>query len=242
MADILNDIKVYLYENYLTDNPNDLTARVSSERSVGIRDLCRSAVNRAKAPTTPEAMEHNVRLFLDEMAFQLKNGFSINAEYFTANAQVRGVFESKTDKFDPAKHSILFRFNQGDLLRKELPNIKVQVMGMGDTGIVISHVQDKKSGSVNDLITPGGALKIRGGKLKIVGENPDVGVSFENENGVAEKVNQQDVIVNNPSELIVEIPQLPAGKYRLVVCNQYAVGTLLKEPRTTVYDKILTVS
>ena len=89
MADILNDIKVYLYENYLTENPNDLTARVSSERGVGIRDLCLSAVNRAKAPTSPEAMEHNVRLFLSEMAFQLKNGYSINAEYFTANVQVR---------------------------------------------------------------------------------------------------------------------------------------------------------
>ena len=242
MSDILNFLKVYLYENFLTDDPNDLTAKVISERSVGIADLCHSAVNRAKAPTTAEAMEHNVRLFLDEMAFQLKNGFSINTGYFTANAQIRGVFESKTDKFDPAKHSILFRFNQGDLLRKEIPNIHVQVMGMGETGIVISHVQDKKTGSVNDLLTPGGTLRIRGGKLKIAGDSPDVGVAFENENGVSTKVEPQDVIVNNPSELIVEIPQLAPGSYRLAITTQYSGSNLLKTPKTNVYEKVLTVN
>ena len=153
------------------------------------------------------------------------------------------MFESKTDKFDPAKHSILFRFNQGDLLRKEIPNIHVQVMGMGETGVVISHVQDKKTGSVNDLLTPGGTLRIRGGKLKIAGDSPDVGVAFENESGVATKVEPRDVIVNNPSELIVEIPQMALGKYRLTVCNQYnGTGTLLKTPRICVYEKVLTVA
>jgi hypothetical protein len=49
------------------------------------------------------------------------------------------------------------------------------------------------------------------------------------------------MIVNNPSELIVHIPQLAAGKYRLVISTQYAVSKLLKEPRKAVYDKILTV-
>ena len=242
-SSILNFIKVYLYYNYLTDNPNDLTARVISERSVGVAELCQSAVNRAKAPTTPEVMEHNVRLFLDEMVFQLKNGFAINTGYFTANAQVRGVFESKTDKFDPAKHSVLFRFNQGDVLRKEIPNVSVQVMGMGDTGVVISHVQDKKTGSVNDLLTPGGALRIRGGKLKIAGDHPDVGISFESESGALVRVEPRDVIVNNPSELIVEIPQMAPGKYRLTVCTQYnATAALLKTPRICVYEKVLTVA
>ena len=76
---------------------------------------------------------------------------------------------------------VLFRFNQGDTLRKEIPNIAVQVMGVGEIGIIISHVVDQKTGSVNDLLTPGGTLKIRGGKLKIAGDHPDAGVIFEDE-------------------------------------------------------------
>lgn len=242
MDSVINSIKVRLYDNYLTDDPNDYSAKVISERTVGISEISRTAVNRAKAPTTVEALEHNVNIFLKEMAFQLMNGYAVNTGYFTAVAQVRGVFNGKTENFDPQKHSILFRFNQGETLRREIPNVNVQVLGVGESGIVISHVVDKKTGSVNDLMTPGGTLKIKGGKLKIVGENPNVGVFFEDEKGAAIKVEARDLIVNNPSELIVEIPALAPGKYQLVICNQYTVSaTLLKEPRTAVFEKVLTV-
>jgi hypothetical protein len=241
MKDVHPKIKVNLYENYLTDDPNCLTAKVISERTLNTKEICQTAVKRGGAPSTAEAMEHNVKLFLKEMTYQLKGGFGINTEYFTASTQVRGAFKNRNEKFDPNKHSVLFRFNQGVLLRKELSDIEVQVMGMGEVGIIISHVVDVKTGSVNDLITPGGTLKIRGGKLKIVGDNPQVGVSFEDEAGNAVQVDERDIIVNKPSELLVHIPELNAGRYQLTICNQYSVGALLKEPRTTVYEKILTV-
>ena len=241
MEEVLHRIKVNLYENYLTDNPNDYSAKVISERTLNIKEICRTAVGRGGAPSTAEAMEHNVSLFLKEMSYQLMDGYSVNTGYFTANAQVRGVFDSRSETFDPAKHSILFRFNQGDLLRKEIPNVKVQIMGVGESGIVISHVVDSKTGSVNDLLTPGGTLKIKGGKLKIAGENPQVGLSFEDEAGGSVKVDERDLIVNKPSELIVHIPALPAGKYQLVICTQFSGGIQLKEPRTLVYETILSV-
>jgi len=241
MDSVKNNIKVRLFENFLTDDPNDLTARVVSERTLGIGEIARTAVNRAKAPTTVEALEHNVNIFLREMAFQLMNGFAINTGFFTASAQVRGVFGNRAERFNPQKHAVLFRFNQGETLRRQLPNINVEVLGMGETAIMISHVVDKKTGSVNDLITPGGVLKIRGGRLKIVGDNPEVGVHFEDEAGNSYKVEERDLIVNNPSQLMVQVPALPAGRYQLVIRNQYAVGAMLREPRTTVYERVLTV-
>ena len=239
--DVLHKVRVNLYENYLTDNPNDLSAKVISERTLTPKEICNTAVKRGGAPSTAEAMEHNVMLFLKEMAYQLMDGYSINTGYFTANVQIRGVFENSKENFDPKKHSILFRFNQGELLRKEIPNVEVQIMGMGDSSIVISHVVDKKTGSVNDLLTPGGVLKIRGGKLKIVGDSPKIGVFFEREDGDIIRVKDNDIIVNNPSELMVEIPDLKRGiGYKLIICNQYSVGAILKEPRTTVFEKVLT--
>ena len=101
---------------------------------------------------------------------------------------------------------------------------------------------DSKTGSVNDLLTPGGTLKIKGGKLKIAGDNPLVGVFFENETANLTQVPEIDIIVNNPAELIVQIPTLTAGTYKLVIRSQFATGKLLKEPRATVFDKILTVA
>jgi len=239
---VLHQIRVNLYENLLTDNPNDYSARVISERSLGVAEICREAVNRARAASTPEAMEHNVMLFLNEMGYQLMNGYSVNTGYFTASAQVRGVFNNARETFDPKKHSVLFRFNQGDTLRKEIPNIKVLVTGVGETGIIISHVVDQKSGSVNDLLTPGGMLRIRGGKLRIAGDHPDAGVVFEDEAGNPFRVGQRDIVVNNPSELIVEIPALIPGRYRLVINTRFCgSSTLLKDIRTAVYEKIFTV-
>jgi hypothetical protein len=114
-------------------------------------------------------------------------------------------------------------------------------MGVGESGVLISHVVDSKTGSVNDVITPGGTLKIKGGKLKIAGDNPEIGVWFEDESGNQFKVEEKDIIVNNPSELIIQIPSLVIGKYQLVIKTQYAISSLLKEPRTTVFDKTFTV-
>jgi alanyl-tRNA synthetase len=70
--EVRHKIKVNLYENFLTDNPDELTAKVISERSLNVREICRAAVGRGGAPSTADAMEHNVTLFLKEMAFQIK--------------------------------------------------------------------------------------------------------------------------------------------------------------------------
>ena len=242
MEDVFHRIRVHLYDNYLTDNPNDYSAKVISERSLNVKAICETAVKRGGAATTAAAMEHNVMLFLKEMAYQLMDGYSVNTGYFIANTQVRGVFNSPTEQFDPQKHSVLFRFNQGALLRKEIPNVSIQVMGVGDSSISISHVVDKRTGSVNDLIIPDGTLKIKGGKLKIVGDNSEIGVYFRDESGIETQVPDNDIIVNNPSELIVVIPPMRSGSYQLVVRNQYGVGFLLKTPRSATFEKILTVS
>ena len=67
MANILHRIKAILFLNWLTEDPNDYAARVVTERSLNVTEICSSAVNRGGAPTTAEGMEHNVNLFLKEM-------------------------------------------------------------------------------------------------------------------------------------------------------------------------------
>jgi hypothetical protein len=45
MEAILHRIKAYLYDNALTkENPNDFTARVSSEKSLNVRQVCETAM------------------------------------------------------------------------------------------------------------------------------------------------------------------------------------------------------
>jgi len=60
--------------------------------------------------------------------------------------------------------------------------------------------------------------------------------------GKSTKVDPTDIVTNNPSELVVVTPALAAGKYKVQVITQFTTAaTLLKAPRTTIFDKILTV-
>ena len=240
---ILHRIKAYQYDNILTDNPNDYIARVSSERSLSVKDICQLAVNRGGADISAAAMEHAVKLWLKEMAYQLCDGFSVNADgWFTASVHIKGVFNSPNETFNPAKHTILFSFQQGAQLRKELEAVTIEILGVADALLSIAQVTDIKTASVNDLLTPERNLRISGSRLKIAGDNPAVGVYFINQDTQARtKVDASDIVNNNPSELIIIIPALVPGEYQLEVVTQYAVSSMLNTPRSDVFDKILTV-
>lgn len=244
METVLHRIKAYLYENTLTkDNSNDYIARVSSERGLNVKQICRAAVQRGGSDIAALVMEHAVNLFLNEMAYQLCDGYSVNTGYFTASTQIKGVFDSPSEKFNSQKHSILFRFNQGESLRKELSNIEVEMLGLSANGIGVLQVTDVKSDTVNDLLTPGRSLKIVGKKLKVAGESAGNGVYFINQStDERTKVENSDIILNNPSELWIIIPELNAGTYQLEITTQFSSGnSILKEPRSTLFDRVLIV-
>ena len=242
---ILHRIKAYLYDNLLTrDNPNDFIARTISERSLSVKQICEAAANRGGADITASSMEHATELFLKEMAYQLCDGYSVNTGYFTAGTQIRGVFDSPTETFNPQKHSILFQFNQGEKLRAEIPGIEINILGVADASSAILQVKDVKSGTVNDLLTPGRNLRISGTKIRIMGDSAANGIFFVN-TATEERtaVDATDVVTNNPSELIVVIPELGAGAYRIEVVTQFSSGNVtLKEPRTATFTKELTVN
>ncbi|WP_314695101.1 DNA-binding domain-containing protein [Tannerella forsythia] len=243
MSKTRHTIKAYLYDNLLTPDPNDFTARVSSERSLSVADICHSAATRGGADVSDAAMSHAVELFLKEMAYRLCDGFAVNTGYFTAVPVVRGVFLNPNETFDPQRHTLQFQFTQGELMRREIEDVEVKIMGVAETGLYIGQVEDMKSRTVNEVLTPGFNLRVTGTKLRVVGDKPGVGIFFrETATNTATKVDEGDIVVNNPSELMIIIPALPAGTYQLEVTTQYSTGNkLLKEVRSAVFDRPLTV-
>ena len=243
MSKTRHTIKAYLYDNLLTPDPNDFTARVSSERSLSVADICHSAATRGGADVSDAAMSHAVELFLKEMAYRLCDGFAVNTGYFTAMPVVRGVFLNPNETFDPQRHTLQFQFTQGELMRREIEDVEVKIMGVAETGLYIGQVEDMKSRTVNEVLTPGFNLRVTGTKLRVVGDKPGVGIFFrETATNTASKVDEGDIVVNNPSELMIIIPALPAGTYQLEVTTQYSTGNkLLKEVRSAVFDRPLTV-
>lgn len=243
MSKTRHTIKAYLYDNLLTPDPNDFVARVSSERSLSVADICHSAATRGGADVSDAAMSHAVELFLKEMAYRLCDGFAVNTGYFTAMPVVRGVFLNPNETFDPQRHTLQFQFTQGELMRREIEDVEVKIMGVAETGLYIGQVEDMKSRTVNEVLTPGFNLRVTGTKLRVVGDKPGVGIFFrETVTNTATKVDEADIVINNPSELMIIIPALPAGTYQLEVTTQYSTGNkLLKEVRSAVFDRPLTV-
>ena len=235
-------IKARLYENALTPDPNDLTARVVSETSLTVKDVCNSAATRGGADISASSMRHATDLFFKEMGYLLCDGFSINTGYFTAAPCIKGVFNNPKETFNPNKHSLIFQFIQGENMRKAIAEIEVEMLGMAETKLEISQVTDMKSGSVNEVMTPNYNLKIVGNRLKIAGDHPDVGVrlTYVANPDIFYDVDPSDLVVNNPSELMIIIPDVQhGGDYQLQVTTQYGVSKLLKEPRTVIFDKTL---
>ena len=243
METTLHKIRAYLYDNVLTENPNDFVARVNSERSLNVKDIAKSAVTRGGADIPAASMEHAVNLWLKEMGYLLCDGFSVNTGWFTASPHIKGVFDSPNENFSSAKHTVLFNFQQGSQLRKELETVTIEILGVADTSLSIVQVVDVKTSSVNDLLTSNRNLKISGSKLKIAGDNPANGVYFVNQSTQTRtKVDATDIVTNNPSELIIVIPALVAGTYKVEVTTQYSnSNSALKEPRTALFDRLLTV-
>ena len=136
-------------------------------------------------------------------------------------------------------------FRQGAELRRELSMIGVNILGKAESGFFIAEVNDLRTGSVNDLLTPGRNARISGGKLKVEGDDPSCGVYFVNEEDASRvKVDKADIVENLNAHLLIVIPALASGTYRLEVTTQYtgATGKFLKAPRTAAFDRLLTVA
>ena len=153
---------------------------------------------------------------------------------------IAGPFEGEDPKFDPAKHTLGVTYVPGKLLRSAIKQITVDPR-VAKTGPVINTITDSTSGSVNDKITSGGPAIIDGSTLLLKGDADTIGVYFTPDgSGEAKKV--QTLVVNTKSQIIISIPQLGDGQYKLSVTTQAGSNyQLVKEPRTYTFPFLLTV-
>lgn len=172
----------------------------------------------------------------------IAEGEAVNTELFNAFPSIHGVFTNAEDSLDASRHKVKINLHAGTALRQAVAQVKTKKVAAVITGTVITSVTDIKSGTVNDKLTPGHDLKIHGVKLKITGTDPACGFYFVATAGGAETlVDSSDIVVNNPSELIVLAPNLAAGTYRAKIVTQYNGGKGRKTPLSITFDKVLTV-
>jgi hypothetical protein len=243
VTEVLHRIRVKLYPNYLPQVEGAYIARTDNEASLTIEQVCAALKNRGGFTGSYDDLVEHVRQFLDEVVYQICDGFAVNLKYFLIYPNVGGTFDMVFEGHDTHKHPVSFRFRVLAPLRAQAEHIVVEGEGLADVQGYIDEFTDVTTESVNETLTPGGMFSIAGHKLKVAGDNPEVGVYVVPEADPAGLVKVGGHLAENTaSKLIGIVPALGAGKWKVEVKTQYTVGgTFLKEPRVIESRFVLTV-
>ncbi|MDR1170823.1 MAG: DUF4469 domain-containing protein, partial [Bacteroidales bacterium] len=231
---------VELYELLITSRKDDRSGRVVSTGSLKIDDLIAIAVARRSdinAVTMKAAYEILKEVALEEVcnAKQVEFGLS---HY---GLKVNGVFTGDHPAWKDGEQNLVLSAIATAEAREAVKTIAVEVIGMAASGTYINTLTDVVSGETDAVITAGGAVNLAGVKIRIAGDAPGVGLHLtEINSGAVVDIPSTSIAVNEPSRITFIVPaSLPAGDYKVSLVTQFTSNTLLKEPRTYVFEYVL---
>ncbi|MDR2764609.1 MAG: DUF4469 domain-containing protein [Tannerella sp.] len=235
---------VELYELLITARKDDRFGRVLFTGSLKIDDLIALAVARRtdlNAVTLKAAYGILKEVALEELCNSREVEFGLTHN----SLGVEGTFIGDHAGWDSSKNSLRLHASPTLEVRSALKEIAVEVRGMASSGLYVNTLTDVVSGGVNSRLTPGGGVNLTGVKIKIAGDAPGVGIYLTEINTTAvTQIPATSILINDPSKITFITPaDLPAGDYRLSITTQFVSNaSLLKEPRTYVFDSVLACS
>jgi hypothetical protein len=238
-----NQLIVELYDLAITERKDDRFGRKITVGDENIDSLVRIAAAR-RTDLNPETIRSSFILVKDIAIERLLAGASVNFGIGHFNLGIEGVFIGDHAQWDSVVNRVSVTVNPTAELREAVRKVKVTVRGMATSGTVINTVTDVASGERNSHLTPGGAVNLTGNKIKIAGDDPACGITLIREDdATVTTIPANAIAVNSPSKITFVVPaSLAAGDYKLSIITQFSnTSTLLREPRTCVFDYILTV-
>ena len=226
-------LKAWLADNTVTaDNKTDKILLLESAGSANLDDVL-DEMQKEDTGLRPETLAHAVNLYHRKVTDLILSGYNVNTGLFYAVPKLTGVVESGA--WDAEKNAIYVAFTQGKELRKAITETEVNILGEKANVMYILETEDRKTGLKDGSATAGKNFFVRGAMLKVVGDDPSVGVTLTNAEGEVTTIDPDDITTNKPKELILLLPTtLAAGEYTLTVTTQFSRGAnqLLKTPRS----------
>ena len=228
-------LKAWLRKNNLTDDPNDFTAVISTNSSVGVKEIVDELANEGMEIKRETVIDIITR-FNRKSAEMVVSGHNVNTGLVYMRPIVTGVFYDKT--WNAEKNPVYVAINQGTDLRAAIAETTVEILAIQADPLEIHSLTDTTTGKTDGTLTKGRNAELKGSYLKIVGENPECGISFRNTaTQDITKLAVGDIVLNEPSRLLILVPAaLVAGEYELSVTTQFTGGgAVLKQPRTFIF-------
>ena len=233
-------LNVDLYDNIMTEKAGDYTARPQITGSLHNKEIAARIV-KERTEYRQETIENILDLADKKKVEAIAEGKSVVDGVGQYIVSIRGSFEGEKAQFDPAKHSLGVSYTPGQLLRTQLKKTIVVSKGLAQTGPVINSIIDSTTNSVSEVITSAGPAVINGSGIKLLGDDPSVGVYLKADAEGSQPVKLQTVIHNQPSQLTVMLPAIETGKlYTLSITTQYSSSNKsLKTPRSYTFPILL---
>ena len=243
MAKVIEYIwKIWLRLNFLTqDVENDYTGEVSTVgHTIHNEDIAQRIVkgrSEMRYETILSILNERDGIVLESVL----GGESVQDGVVHIAPSVAGLWTGTDRTVDPTRQKPAVSISPTAALRNGLANVKMEILGVKDSGAYIGLVTDAATKAIDGHITPGGIMVVTGDKLRIApADDPEMGIFFVLESG--DKMQVTQISQNDPKRLTALVPQLPAGTYTLQVVTKFSNGsTLLKAARTIVYDMPLIV-
>ncbi|MDR1169817.1 MAG: DUF4469 domain-containing protein [Prevotellaceae bacterium] len=229
-----------LIENLLTSTPGDYLAQPTNVRSYTLLEIFQRISARYPG-LTPTQISSAVNEFFGEVTTITENGETVTTPLFNTQLSMPGIYNGAMDSFDAKRHSVKINLNPGVLMREAVRKVKTEKVATAESLPHILEVKDVTSGMINDTITPGGVIQLRGSKLRFLTDQPENGIFLFRENEA--DIVLTTIVENKPARLIAVLPtDLPHGEYFIEVRTTFSGSAKpAKKLKRGRYNKILTV-
>ena len=232
---IFHQIRVKLYPNYLPNVEGAFIARTDNDKTLSMDDVCTILKTRGGFTGSFEDLVHNIHQYNNEVAYQLCDGYAVTNGYYTIHPNIGGTFDSVNEAHDHGKHPISFRFGARSKLKELVKSIAVEVAGIADSGGFIDTFTDFEAGSdsVNGTYAPGNLFAVHGHKIKLAGDDPNVGVYFVPIEDPSKAVKVERIAENSSTKISGIAPDTGFTQHRIEIRTQYSgvSDKYLKSPR-----------
>ncbi|MCG8525973.1 MAG: DUF4469 domain-containing protein [Opitutales bacterium] len=233
-------LKYHLVPNPLTKNPQQYRAQVTGLKSYDTDAILELMLQRGSSLTKGDA-KLALQIYTETITSILEDGGAVRTELFNAAPSITGNFSGPDDAFDETRHQTNINLRPGTALQDTEPHIQTEKRDSVGVGPIISSVDDVLSNTTNKTLTPGGVIKIHGGRLKVNTSRQDNGI-FLIHTSSDETIHCTTLARNSPSQIITLLPtDLPSGTYRLQVRSSYSHRTDTQLLHTDEFKHRLTV-
>jgi hypothetical protein len=227
-------IDFIILKSPLAAHPTGHSARVKSKGTISFEKVTHMVANRRTTVAKSDVLSV-LEDFFDTVEELLQDGYTVVTPHTILRTAIQGNFEHPADEFDPHRHLIVVRITAGKRLRRAMRDVQARKLKWEPPHPRPLNWIDVATGAQNGPVTPGGEGRIIGSGLRFDPADPRQGVFFI----AADKTETraEELTLNTPGHLIVRIPVLPAGWYKVEVralVNNYQVRAGQLDQKLTV--------